>query len=498
MIKKEPNEIWAEYQKGVEYLSHHNIFDIVKTNEDFFDGRQWEGVSAQGMPKPVINILQRVVKYLIATIGSNDVGISMTPFSKIRDDIELMNPIQDAVSQVIEQAKIKEHSRLVIRNGAVDGSSYMLQTFDDDFETGQAAKGRIENQVLDNTQVYFGNPYSPNIQKQPYIIVALRQHLYQVRQEAERLKVKDIDNIVADSDDKQVNDDSTELVTVLIKYYKENNTVHFIKCTKDVVLIEPTDLEYRRYPISCFGWDNIKNSYLYNSPLTAVIPNQVFINKCYAIAMQYGQQSAFPKVVYDMNKVDIQEFMNSTSPHAVAGIDSMGKFLDFIKVPDFSNNILALVQDIIQQTKECMGVNDASLGNVKPDNTSAIIALQQASAMPLEIQKQQYFEMWEDTVRNVIDIMSVSYGKRDVMDNDNNLVSVDFRVLKDINFHLNVDIGSGAQFSEIAQVQTLDKLFEAQLIDPITYVESIPQKYIINREAILKAIKEATKPQGEN
>lgn len=525
MIKTRPQEIWAEYQKIAEYLYENNVYEIVKKNEDFFEGKQWGNVKLEGMPQPVINVLQRVVKYFIATLGSNDIAISINPFTTNPEDAEKLSVIPNEVEEVIEQARIKEASKVVIRNSAVDGAGYMLQSFNIDLDSGQTAQGRIDNNVIDNTNVYFGNPYSNDIQSQPYIIIALRQHISQVKDEAERLGLpkEEIDGIMPDNEQIYANDNSQTLVTVLLKFWKERKTiteeipitdpvtgetsvkranreiqtVHFCKTTAKVTLVEPTDLEYRRYPISCFGWDIKKNSYLYTSPLTAVIPNQVFVNKCYAIAMQYGMQSAFPKIIYDKNKADIQQLLNSTQPHAVATMDIMGRFVDAIKIPDFSSQIISLIQDIIQQTKECMGVNDASLGNVKPDNTSAIIALQEASNVPLEIQRQSFYNFWEDTVRNILDIMSVTYGTRLAMADNNELAMVDFNILQQVKYRLNIDIGTGAQFSEIAQVQTLDKLFQNQVLNASTYIDAIPNKYIPSKQKLLKFAQDREEAQEQ-
>ena len=515
-MKLLPEEIWKEYEDGVSYLTQQNLYDIVKVNEDFFDGRQWEGIQTNTLPKPVINVLQRVVKYLVATVSSNDVAISMIPFTMSQADQDAIDFISKAVEDTIENAKIKEAWKLMIRNGAVDGSNYMLIEFDPEEETGQDIKGQIKVNLVDNTNMYFGNPYSNDIQSQPFIIVALRQYITQVKQEAEDMGVKkdDIENIKPDNDYSQPNDTSDKLVTVLLKFYKkrtkvkevkierdllgqeheiviekEVKTVWFTKVTKDVVIIKPTDLGYKRYPISCFGWDMKKNSYIYNSPLTAVIPNQIFINKCYALAQMYGMQSAFPKMVYDQNKISIDDF-NDNLQFGVSGLDIMGRVLDFIKVPDFSSNIIGLIQDIIQQTKECMGVNDASLGNVQPDNTSAIIALQETTNVPLELQRQQYFQMVEDTVRNMLDVMGEAYGERQVMNEDGKLALVDFGVLKDINYQLRVDIGNGSQFSETAQMTTLNNLFSGQVIDGMTLVENTPQKLLTNKNKILEKLKE--------
>lgn len=516
MAKTKPQEIWNEFEEIKSYMTSQNLYSTVETNEKFYEGKQWEGLSENStMPKPVFNVLQRAGKFMVATIGSNDIAITMTPFTEIADEIERIVPISKEIENIIEIARIKEQSKIIIRNAFVDGAGYLLLSFDPSVETGQPVKGIVKSQVIDNTNMYFGNPYSNDVQSQPYIIVALRQHISQVRKEAKRLGIskEDIEQIKPDNQTDQVNDDSSKLVTVLLKFYKEYKkednvkqeidkytgeineihdireyeTVWFTKTTCNVTLIKPTDLGYRRYPISCFGWDLIKNSFLYTSPMTANIMNQIFINKSFAIAQMYGLQSAFPKIIFDKSKVDMDDFLNSVSPYAVSGIDMMGKFLDFIKIPDFSNNIIELGKETISQTKDCMGVTDASLGNVNPDNTSAIIALQESSNVPLEIQKQGFFEFWEDTVRNIIDIIANNYGVRQIMTEDNKLATVDFSILKDINFNLKVEIGTGAQFSEIAQVNTLDKLVQAGFIPPDAYMKAVPSKYIPQKQSLLNA-----------
>ena len=488
-----PEQIWTRYQKGVDYLGKNSIYDIVKKNEDFYDGRQWGGLESGSMPTPVFNVLQRAGKFMVATIGSNDVAINLEPFSAMPADWDNVNIIRDEIDHIVEQAKIKEQSKEAIRNAFVDGSAYLMQSFNPYFETHQDIKGRVENQLVDCTNVYFGNPYSKDIQSQPYIIISMRQDLLMVKKEAKKLGLKeeDIDSITTDNDNLQANDDSDNLVTVLIQYWKdEKNEVHFSKSTHHVYLIEDTDLGYKRYPLACFGWDIKKNSYLYNSPMTSVITNQVFINKCYAIAQMYGLQSAFPKIVYDKSKVDIDNFLNSTDAQAVAGLDLAGKFIDFIKIPDFSNNIITLGQETISQTKEMLGVTNASLGNVKADNTSAIVQLQTSSAVPLEIQKQQFYEMWEDVVRNIIDIVACSYGTRKVLSKDRQMATVDFSVLKELNFNLSVEIGNGAQFSEITQINTLDKLVQAGYITPDVYMDIIPSKYLPQKTRLIESYRQ--------
>jgi hypothetical protein len=49
----------AEYEKGVDFKNQLNLYDTVRSNEDFYIGKQWEGVQSNGLPTPVFNFIKR-------------------------------------------------------------------------------------------------------------------------------------------------------------------------------------------------------------------------------------------------------------------------------------------------------------------------------------------------------------------------------------------------------------------------------------------------------
>lgn len=512
--KTNPQKIWSEYQKLVSYMEEKDVYNIVKKNEDFYDGRQWEGLPVSNTTyKATMNNLQRIGKYQISMLSSNDIGMSIKTMLGNDNSLDF---ITNEVKDVIEQAKIKETSRLAIRDAFVGGSAYMHQTFDPDFETGQESKGRIENELVDCRRMLFGNPYSADIQKQPYIIIVLRQYIDQVKEEARECGVSEdiIDEIKPDADENYDEDTGDKLVTVLVKYYKkkvkelftkkvvdefgneiviteekEVKKVHFVKTTQNVVIKEETNLDYTRYPISRMGWDNRKDSFLFDTPLTWNIANQVFINKVYSYCHEYVAKSAYPKRIIDETKIDIEDW-DSHNDIGVAGIDMMGKLFDISKMPDFSTQVLELIKLTEQEMEKNMGVNDAALGNIKPDNAKAILVTQDAATVPLEIQRQNSYEMWEDTIRNIIDIMIASYGIRQFVDEQGTIGTADYTQLKGLNYRLKIDISSSAQYSEIAQYETLTNLYQGGGIDVLTFLKAMPDKLIANREMLIKAVEE--------
>ena len=71
---------------------------------------------------------------------------------------------------------------------------------------------------------------------------------------------------------------------------------------------------------------------------------------------------------------------------------------------------MAAIDKAMIYTKETLGVTDAQMGNVRPDNTSAIIALQSASNVPLENPRALLYEWVEDIGRILLDMMGTYYG----------------------------------------------------------------------------------------
>lgn len=535
-IKTEPKQIFLEYEDAQTYNQSQDLYANVEKNQRFFLGNQWQGVNAPDLTKPVFNILKRVCTYYVAMLASDEVGINITPMDETPENKVMTDVIASEAERVLELTKTKFKWRTNIKNAVVDGDTCMYINFNPDVDTGHEYKGAIETEIIDNTNIIFGNPYSQSVQTQPWIMVVQRLYTNQVKDYAESKGVP-TDNIVPDSEDyttTQLNE-AEKLTTVITKFWhetkkvkkvdqfgtpyeEEKSTVWFTKVCKEVVLDKPTDLGYRYYPVAYFSWEKVKNSYHGRSPITGLIPNQIFINKIYAMCMVYMTNMGFPRIFYDENK--ISKLTNSVaSATKITNMDLAGKMMDAVKAPDFSNQIIQLVDSTISYTKDFMGASDAALGNVSnPNNTSAIVAVQQASSVPLEIQKLDYYQFVEDIVRVMLDVMANRYGTRIVkltegqakelnlvrtdpltnmpmMDQNGmplyqTMIPIDFTQLQTLTYDLNVDVGQASYWSEQTQVQTADAMFDRGIIsDPVMYLEMIPDKYIKNKAKIVEAIK---------
>ncbi len=495
-IKLDAQDIWREYEKGIAYNTSIDLYERVKRNENFYIGKQWEGLNAPDLPKPVINILKRVVNYFISMIHSDDVGVSFTPFIENQEEQIWANVWADEVENALEYAEIKRYARHAVKNAAVDGEGCLYFYFDPEAETGQEAKGRIVCEEIDNTNYIVENPHKWNIQTQGYIIVESRKTLSDVREEAKKNGVSEdeISLIMPDESEREyrfenARDDS--LVTVLTKFWRENGEVKAIRTTKEVVIRKEWNTKYWRYPLAVMPWEEVKNSYHGMSAVSGFIPNQIAINQLWAMAIQHVKTHAFPQIIYDSTKI------TSWSNKIGRAIGVIGNPAEAVYVStrnaDMSGHVMDIIERLTQKTLEFMGANDVALGNVRPDNTSAIIATQKAAAMPLEIQRMAYYRFMEDCIRIITDIMRADYGVRTVeivdTEGQESQAQMDFSK-STATYNMSVDVGAASYWSELMQVQTADNLFAKGIIgDAITYLESIPNHYVRGKAKIIDSLK---------
>ena len=516
--KNTPEEVYKQFQKGVGFNNQIDLYETVKTNEDFFIGKQWEGVQSNGLPTPVFNFIKRVVMYLVASTSTDNLKISAAPLASTGEtpaaELEKICRVVNAqFVALFEQNKVSKRIREFMRNSAVDGDGCIYTWFDPEVETGQKAKGAIRMEIIENTRVMFGNPNKAEVQEQPYIIISRREDVDEVKERAGG----GADDIQADTDENNDRFDTIagDKVTVLTKFWrdKKTKTIHAVECTQKAVVRKAWNTGLKLYPIVWMPWDYIQNSYHGQAVVTGLIPNQIFVNKAYAMSMISLMTTAFPKIVYDRTR--ISGWNNGVGQAIGVNGGDVSNVAKAIDPATISPQISEFIASAINYTKEFMGATDAALGDTRPDNTSAIIALQKASSVPMEIIKQNLFQCVEDLANIWLDHMRKFYGKRYVELPENKAhaplpaglpmgiqtpalekhlsgagpVLFDFGQLKDHPLSLKLDVGGSAYWSEIAQMQTLDNLLMQDKIDIIDYLERIPNGYIINQQELIEKLK---------
>ena len=509
-----PSKVWKEYEKGISFKQQLNLYDTVKVNEDFYVGKQWEGVQSNGLPTPVFNFIRRIILFLVASTATDNLKINASPLASTgqasQGDVERLCSVVNAQFEAIyEQTKMGKCVREFMRNAAVDGDACIYCWFDPEVETGQTAKGAIRTELLENTRVIFGNPNSAQVQDQPWIIVSRRELVRDVREEMKR-NGGDPEQVRSDSDEANDRYDAMTdgKVTTLMKFWKdrESGTIWAVKTIQDAVVRKEWDTGQKRYPIAWMSWDRVPNCYHGQAAVTALIPNQVFVNKLFAMTMISLMTTAYPKIVYDRTRIRRWE-SGVGRPVAVDGSDGgVGNVAKAIDPPAISPQVSQFIELAISLTKEVMGATDAATGNTKPDNTSAIIALQKASQVPMELTKQDLLQCLEDVGNIWLDLMRVYYGQRYVelpLTHEQQMAAVqmgidaealpqlfDFSALEQVPLSIKLDVGGSAYWSEIAQMNTLDNLLTQGKIDIVDYLERVPNGYISNQQELIDALKQ--------
>lgn len=297
-------------------------------------------------------------------------------------------------------------------------------------------------------------------------------------------------------------------------------TVHVTKATKTAIIYEDVDTGLGLYPLAWGNWEKQKNQYHGRALVTGLIPNQIFINSMFATAMRHLQLMAFPKTVYNADLISKwdNEIGQAIGVHGLQPGNGISQVAYNLQPAEMSNQIFALIDKVMAYTKECLGATDVQMGNVKPDNTSAIMVMQTQSEVPLENIRAGLYEWVEDIGQILLDMMGTYYGERPVvvdrefeepitdasgapvLDPMTGMMRTqkftrrvvekfDFSQFKHLWLNLRVDVGATTYFSEIAMTQTLDNLRRDGTLDVLQYLERIPDKLIPKKQALIDELR---------
>jgi hypothetical protein len=497
------------------YGADKNYYDVIDTNIAFANGDQWRNVQADGLPKPVFNIIKRVKQFKIASLKADNISIAIQPmeYRPQSEDLDMQQKVKDTdlanaeLKNILRDVKFDAKSRTLLADGFDTGDWCMHWYFDNEVQPYKQkmpdVRGVIKCEIIDSTNVMFGNPNTRQVEKQPYILLVGRDLVKNLKEEA-KANGSDGDLIQQDSDTQYQMGDNGKVESdaegygkalYVIKYYKKDGEIYASKFTKNAYVYKDKKTGYSYYPIAFNNWEEVKGSYHGRAETTGIIPNQISINKMFAMVIYHLMLTAFPTAVYDADRIEnwTNEIgaqigvtnLNGENIHNIAG---------YLEPATMSTQIMNVIEQAMQYTKETLGVGDASLGNVTMNNATAIIAIQKSAAVPLENVKAAFYEFVEDCGRIIIDMIATHYGIRPVVvegfNNERTVENFNFSTLKDMWLHIKIDVGNASYFSEVASVQTLDNLLNNGFIEFIEYLKRIPDEIIPNKQELITAIEQ--------
>lgn len=518
----EPTKDWKLYEAGIKYNNsiagdEKNYYNVIDANIAFANGDQWRNVVADGLPKPVFNIIKRVKQFKVASLKSDNIAISLEPmeYRPQSNDLAMQQQVNDIdlanaeIKNVLENVNFDAKSRELLGDGFDTGDYCLHWYFDMDVipfkQINKNIKGIIQCEIIDSTNVMFGNPNVRIVEKQPYIIVVGRDLVSNLRKECKKNKGGNVEDIVSDNETgyqmgdngkNEIDADDYQKALYIIKYYRgENGRIYASKSTRSTYIYEDKETGLNHYPVAFNNWEPVKGSYHGRAECTGIIPNQIAINKMFAMVIYHLMLTAFPTAVYDADRIEGWNNqigaaipitnLQSTSIHNVAG---------YLEPATMSGQIIQAIELAMQYTKETLGVGDASLGNVTMNNATAIIAIQKSAAVPLENVKGAFYEFVEDCGRIIVDMMATYYGERPVVvqghNNERTVEMFDFKKLKDMWLHIKADVGSASYFSEVASLQTLENLLNNGMIEFVEFLRRVPDELIPDKQALINSIEQ--------
>lgn len=506
----ENTNAWEEYQQGLSYKNKINLLSTVDKNERFYAGKQWEGINANGLPTPVLNVTKRVIDYKINVTASDTItlqysaeGISDKDESKqnIREAAQLLSDYSKTTWERVKMDTMNEEGLL---DAALSGDMISYWYWDESIDTGNEEKGDQCGELVDNLNYFPGNTNDSEVQPQPYIIIAFRNMVSDVKKEAQANGVdeKDLLLISADTETQNQAGDRAkqELVgddgkcIVLLKLWKvtDNNgkvRVYANKSTRSVVIRQDWDTGLTRYPVALMNWIRRKNSAHGEAEATAVIPNQIIINQSAAMLALWLKLNGYPKVLYDQTR--IPSWNNSLSA-AIAINGEVSGAAQYMVPAQLSSAVDGFLEKFISLTKDMLGANETALGDSSITKTAAgIIALQNETKRPLQAQKRRLYQYIEDIGLIWLDFWLSKYAEypqRNLTVQRNGITDVqpfnaaDFAKQK---FKLKLDVGPSSQWSEITSIQTLDSLLNGKYITFDEYLERLPNGLIPMKQELI-------------
>jgi len=511
-----------DWQKLLDGRKYNNSLeppynDMVNLNIEFVNDRQWKNVENNGMPTPVFNIMKRAETFFVASITSSKTSVKLEPLEYAEEEEQQTPEMQDQqhasdiatgeIENLFEKFKMDNMIRDALFKASRMGDVYFHGYFDMKKKPYGGMFGNIEGEIcgelVNGTNVFLGNPNNPCIDKytQPYILVTGRDMVKSLQKEAQQYKnAQEVDNITSDSNWQyeagemakiEILSDNGKssgkaLYVICYTYDADKDTILASKCTEGAYMYKDVETGLNDYPVTGLCWEKQENQYHGRALCSGIIPNQIYINRQFAMVMWHLMNAAFSKIVYNADRMPepTNRVGESLGLRGLMPNESIMNHIGQIQPGVMSGEIIKVIDMAISYTKEMLGINDAALGNINPEQASgtAIASTVRQAAIPLENTRANLYEWIENIARILIDLMGTNYGTRPIIVKSKGLrqkVDFDFSVLKKLWLNVKCDVGPSSYYSEIAQVQMMDRLLGMKdpLFTMIDYLENLPENY---------------------
>lgn len=518
-MKKQENELketslWEMYDKGVNYNNLINLYSNTDKCFRFYNGDQWSGLKSGEIQPVTYPIIEPIVNYKVSTINQNiwAIHFSSDNFDNL-ENREIYNKacelLNKRVARVWEKDFMDYKVRRVSTDSAVIGEGVVYVDYDEESDNPI-------NEILNNTDICYGNENSSDIQSQPYIIVKTRRPLEKVKALARKkgISEEEIEKITSDQQVHEEAGDSAknevnDMCTVITKMYKDNGNVYFERATRYVTIQKNANTGLTLYPLAHMIWKEVKGSARGVGEVIYLIPNQIEINRTLMRRVLIVKLCAYPKYIVAIDKLvnpNDADKVGITLRATGKEVDDVRKIFSSTTPASMSNDANLIQEEMISKTRELRNASELATGNVDPSDASgkAILAVQQASNLPLnehilalktfiEDLGRIYLDMWIAYAENGLNIVDVERQNMKDIDIVRNVTS---EILSQLKATVKVDITPKSPYDKLAVEQSLENLLKNNYITFEEYVNALDDDSVMPKQKLLDILKSQKEKQA--
>lgn len=516
-------DVWNLYSQAQMYARQTNIYESTDKNFRMYNGDQWAGLKLKGIEPVQLNFIKPIINYKVGAISQNlwaihysAENIDIPEFVETaRKTCELLNK---KAAKIWEATYMDYMVRQICKNAAINGECPIYINFNEN-------KNMPEIEVLNKTDIYFGNENHSDIQKQPYILLKKRMpvSLAKVLAEENGASKQEIQYILGDQETFEEAGDSAKeekdnMVTIVWKLWKENKNVYMSIATRYCNIKENENTGLSLYPVTHMIWEEKQGSARGAGEITVgLIANQIEVNKTLMRRALVAKNTAYPQKVVNIDKIQNPSALNEVGgiiKVSGMGVQNVQDAFTNINPAQMSSDVERLQQDLIQTSRELASASQAASGDVDAEEASgrAILAVQQASQQPLVEQLGMIKKTIEDIARIELDMLKtysedgleVENEVQDPMSGQTTiqLEKIDGIVLKELQATVKVDVTPKSAYDKYAQERSIENLFIKGMFNPQMlgqlkfYLECLDDDSVMPKQKLLERVDKELEKQS--
>ena len=496
----ETTDIWRKYDAGREHHRRANLYRTVERCHRFYEGDQWAGLKAGGEELPMLNFIRPICTYKIATVAMVDTAIIYSAINGDAQATAVCELLTRFAAAQWEKGKLDSKKWAVIKNACITGDHY-LYCYDarqPSESVVQDLEPQLRMRLIGKTDIYFADEQEQDLGSQEWVIIAERRPVAQVREEARKNGIDEIEiaRIVADEvDDTQVGYTDADEVgtdlgkcTSLLYLRKTDKGVTFARSVQAVIyqpeqLVPGLDV----YPVCGMRWSDKAGSARGVGVVEGLIPNQIEVNRTIARRAVGVKRYSFPTAVYDQDRVANPEALGKVGASLrvknLAG-NPLNSMVQYLTPVGIGGDAAALQSELVAMSRELEGASDAATGQVDPTQASgeAIKAARDQSALNLNEQATAYKQFVEDLALIWYKLWAVYSAEGMAVQlpvacqvGEAQTVVIPHDIMADMDINIKIDISPVDPYSVLSREMALENALSQQHITFEEYVEALDE-----------------------